>query len=89
MADYKRRDASGQHADFGIGRRYLRMVMRLMRTSQAYLPPRLRRAGWLLFDKLAFFTRQMEKSLIFMEVRGFLMLWAMGWIEGQIIFVIF
>ena len=24
-----------------------------------------------------------------MEVRGFLMLWAMGWIEGQIIFVIF
>jgi len=25
MADYKRRDASGQHADFGIGRRCLRM----------------------------------------------------------------
>jgi hypothetical protein len=44
MADYKRRDASGQHADFGIGRRYLRMAMSLMRTSQIYLPPRLRRA---------------------------------------------
>jgi len=42
MADYKRRDASGQHADFGIGRRYLRMAIRLMRTSQVYLPPNLR-----------------------------------------------
>ena len=44
MADYKRRDASGQHADFGIGRRYLRMAMCLMRTSQIYLPQRLRKA---------------------------------------------
>jgi transposase len=42
MIDYKRRDASGQHADFGLGRRYLRMGMSLMRTSQVYLPPRLR-----------------------------------------------
>ena len=41
MADYKRRDASGQHADFGIGRRYLRMAIGLMRTSQVYLPPHL------------------------------------------------
>jgi transposase len=44
MADYKRRDASGQHADFGIGRRYLRMAISLMRTSQVYLPPNLRKA---------------------------------------------
>jgi transposase len=43
MADYKRRDASGQHADFGIGRRYLRMAKSLMRTSQVYLPPNLRK----------------------------------------------
>ncbi len=42
MADYKRRDAAGQHADFGIGRRYLRMAMCLMRTSQVYMPNRLR-----------------------------------------------
>jgi transposase len=42
MADYKRREAAGQHADFGIGRRYLRTAMHLMRTSQIYLPPRLR-----------------------------------------------
>jgi len=41
MADYKRRDASGQHADFGIGRRYLRLAIGLMRTSQVYLPPHL------------------------------------------------
>jgi transposase len=42
MADYKRREATGQHADFGIGRRYLRMAMCLMRTSQIYMPQRLR-----------------------------------------------
>lgn len=42
-ADYKRRDAQGQHADFGMGRRYLRMAMCLMRSSQTYLPESLRR----------------------------------------------
>ena len=45
MIDYKRRDASGQHADFGIGRRYLRTAISLMRSSQIYLPPQLRKAG--------------------------------------------
>jgi transposase len=43
MADYKRRDAAGQHADFGMARRYLRMAMCLMRTSQIYLPSQLRK----------------------------------------------
>ena len=42
MLDYKRREAAGQHADFGIGRRYLRTAMCLMRTSQIYLPQSLR-----------------------------------------------
>ena len=42
MADYKRRDAGGQHADFGIARRYLRMAMCLMRNWQIYMPPHLR-----------------------------------------------
>ena len=42
MSDYKRRDAQGQHADFGMSRRYLRMAMCLMRTSQTYLPKSLR-----------------------------------------------
>lgn len=36
--DYKRRKAAGQHADFGMGRRFLRMAMSLMKTSQIYLP---------------------------------------------------
>ena len=42
MSDYKRRDTQGQHADFGMSRRYLRMAMGLMRTSQTYLPKSLR-----------------------------------------------
>ena len=43
MADYRRRDAAGQHASFGIARRYIRMGMCLMKNSGVYLPPRLRR----------------------------------------------
>ncbi len=42
MSDYKRRDAQGQHADFGMARRYLRMALCLMRSSQTYLPPEYR-----------------------------------------------
>jgi hypothetical protein len=41
-ADYGRREAAGQHADFGMGRRFVRISMCLMRTSQIYLPPDLR-----------------------------------------------
>jgi transposase len=41
-SDYKRRDAQGQHADFGIARRYLRIALCLMKTHQTYLPKRLR-----------------------------------------------
>jgi transposase len=40
--DYNRREAAGQHADFGMGRRLVRMAMCLMRTSEVYLPPDLR-----------------------------------------------
>ncbi len=39
--DHKHREANKQHADFGIGRRYLRMAMCLMRTSQIYMPRQL------------------------------------------------
>ena len=42
MADHKRREANGQHANFGIARRYLRMAMHMMRFSHIYLPPELR-----------------------------------------------
>ncbi len=55
MADYKRRDASGQHADFGMGRRYLRMATNLMRTSQVYLPPNLRKADFTLEERAGYY----------------------------------
>ena len=42
LLDYKRREGQGQHADFGMGRRFMRMAMCMMRTSQVYLPLRLR-----------------------------------------------
>ena len=42
MADHHRRDADGQHANYGIARRYLRIGMHLMRHSSIYLPARLR-----------------------------------------------
>ncbi|MGW8185834.1 MAG: IS110 family transposase [Desulfobacterales bacterium] len=40
--DYNRRETAGQHADFGIARRFIRMAMCMMRTSQVYMPPDLR-----------------------------------------------
>ncbi len=55
MNDYKRRDASGQHADFGMGRRYLRMAICLMRTSQVYLPPDLRKDDYTLEDRASYY----------------------------------
>ena len=55
MADYKRRDSAGQHADFGIGRRYLRMAISLMRTSQVYLPPDLRGNNYTLEQRAGYY----------------------------------
>jgi transposase len=55
MSDYKRRDAAGQHADFGMARRYLRMAMCLMRTSQIYLPNALRKAQAQLEDRADYY----------------------------------
>jgi hypothetical protein len=69
MADYKRREAAGQHADFGISRRYLRTAMCLMKTSQIYMPEQLRntkvetgRTGGLLSHNLAVSPEKMEES---------------------------
>ena len=42
--DFSRREAADQHADFGIARRFLRIAMCMMRTSQVYLPPEMRSA---------------------------------------------
>ena len=55
MLDYKSRDAGGQHADFGIARRYLRMAMCLMRTSQTYLPRHLRQPGVKLEERAGYY----------------------------------
>jgi transposase len=41
MEDHRRRSAGGQHADFGMARRFLRIAMRLMRTGECYVPPEL------------------------------------------------
>jgi hypothetical protein len=61
MADYKRRDASGQHADFGIGRRYLRMGISLMRTSQVYLPSRFRKAEIPMEERAGYYLMMWPK----------------------------
>ena len=42
--DFSRREAAGQHAHFGIARRFIRIAMCMMRTSQIYLPPEMRSA---------------------------------------------
>ena len=55
MADHKRRDANGQHADFGIARRFLRMAMCLMRAGQIYMPWRVRRPGATLDDRARYY----------------------------------
>jgi transposase len=56
--DYKRRDAGGQHADFGMARRYIRMAMCLMRTSQVYLPPELRSSKASKEDRAGYYKSQ-------------------------------
>jgi transposase len=40
--DFSRREAAGQHAGFGIARRFIRIAMCMMRTYQVYLPPEMR-----------------------------------------------
>jgi len=55
MLDYKRRDAQGQHADFGMARRFLRMAMGLMRTYQTYLPKRLRSTKINMKERAAYY----------------------------------
>jgi transposase len=43
--DHRRRGANGQHADFGMARRYIRIGIRLMREGIAYLPSAIRECG--------------------------------------------
>jgi transposase len=60
-SDYKRRDAQGQHADFGMARRYLRMAMGLMRTSQTYLPKNLRSTKIEMKERAAYYLMTWPK----------------------------
>jgi len=55
-SDYQRRQAATQHADFGMGRRYLRIAMCLMRTSQIYLPSQLRNAQSQIEDRADYYV---------------------------------
>lgn len=55
MSDYKRRDAQGQNADFGMARKYLRMAMGMMRTYQTYLPKRLRSTKVNMKERAAYY----------------------------------
>jgi len=41
--DHQRRKSNGQHADFGMARKYLRTGSYMMRYNQVYLPPELRK----------------------------------------------
>ncbi len=60
--DHRRRAANGQHADFGMARRYLRMGMRLMRTGESYVPPELR-TGATLEELQAYYLELWPKLL--------------------------
>ena len=61
MSDYKRRDAQGQHADFGMARRYLRMALGMMRTYQTYLPKRLRSTKINMKERAAYYLTAWPK----------------------------
>lgn len=55
MEDHHRRDAAGQHANYGIARRYLRMGMHLMRSSSIYLPPALRGSNASVTERVKYY----------------------------------
>jgi transposase len=55
MEDHHRRDAAGQHANYGIARRYLRMGMHLMRNTTIYLPPALRGANAAATERVEYY----------------------------------
>jgi transposase len=57
MQDYHRRDAAGQHADFGIARRYLRLGMALMRRGEIYLPRALRKSSATAEQRAAYYQK--------------------------------
>lgn len=61
MADYNRRQAAGQHADFGMARRFLRMAMCMMQTSQIYMPSHLRKPQTKLQERADYYLLNWHK----------------------------
>jgi transposase len=61
MADYNRRQGAGQHADFGMARRFLRMAMCMMRTSQIYMPLHLRKPETKLQERAEYYLFNWHK----------------------------
>jgi hypothetical protein len=53
--DYARRQVNGQHADFGLARRYLRAAIHMMLHGEIYLPPALRQANCPTEQRLAYY----------------------------------
>ena len=62
-SDYKRRDAQGQHADFGMSRRFLRIAISMMKTSQIYLPKSLRENTAKMGDRAGYYLRTWPKLI--------------------------
>jgi transposase len=60
--DFSRRAASGQNALFGVGRRYIRLAMSLMRNCECYIPADLRETRDR--DDMRIYYRQMWPKLL-------------------------
>ena len=63
QSDYKRRDAQGQHADFGMSRRFLRMAISMMKTFQPYLPKSLRNNRANMEDRADYYLKTWPKLI--------------------------
>ena len=57
MTDYHRRETNSQHADFGMGRRYIRLAMHLMRHGEIYMPHAMRNHETTKEERLAYYMK--------------------------------
>ena len=55
--DYHRRESNNQHADFGMGRRYIRLAMHLMRQGEIYTPCVMRNSETTKEERLAYYLK--------------------------------
>jgi transposase len=63
QSDYKRRDAQGQHANFGMSRRFLRMAISMMKTFHTYLPKNLRATKINMKDRADYYLQTWPKLI--------------------------